>query len=189
MKKKIENLILPIIAVAAVLLCGIFIFVNPGILASLREALQAAYQRNGDQLAAILSLQNPNERIFFGLIDLISILAPVFSPEFLQQASIAAFGEFAGKSMIILCGVISVFITYGIGSGLRGLFSRMKPIQKLLEKLPEMKGTVEIIILVVAFNVFMIHIPFISGLLYVIGFLRVDFKKILLLTGVALFLI
>ena len=176
---------------SAVLIMGIgmvFIFV-PTFAANASRAFELISSGNSKDLAILYGQIHSYDSIFAGFTNIMQTLAVVFDNSTVRAACIEHFGTVAGKSVLFLSGAISIFMAYGIGFGVRFLLCKINSIKLLFARIPEIKGKLEIILLLLAFNVNMINLPWIPLFLYIMGLLEVDFKKVILISSIALLLI
>lgn len=164
-------------------------FILPELAVNTGRILEMIQQGASNDVASVFGSLHPYDPFFAGFINVIQILGVIFNRGILNSTCIQHFGPIIGKAVLILSGALSIFMAYGIGYGIRTLMGKITVGEKLLGKVPESKGKLEIVLLLLAFNVFMVNFAWISILLYVMGFFEVNFRKLMLVACIGLLLL
>ena len=189
MKYKRLNSIVALSTAVIIIAIGIvFIFV-PTFANNASRAFELISSGNSKGLAILYGKIHSYDSMFAGFTNIMQTLAVVFDNSTVRAACTEFFGPVAGKSVLFLSGTISIFMAYGIGYGIKVIICKINSIKQLFDRIPEIKGKFEIVLLLLAFNANMINLPGISLFLYVMGLLEVDFKKMILISSIALLLI
>ena len=189
MKYKRLNSFVAISTAVIIIAIGIVFIVSPTFVNNASRAFELIRSGNSKDLVILYGQIHTYDSIFAGFTNIIQTLAVVFDNSTARAACTEFFGPVAGKSVLFLSGAISIFMAYGIGYGIKVILCKINSIKQLFARIPEIKGKLEIVLLLLAFNANMINLPFISLFLYIMGLLEVDFKKVILISSIALLLI
>lgn len=145
--------------------------------------------KNIKEMLAFFAQQQPYEKVAAFFANLLQTLMVVFDKNTVISACHGYFGTLQGGGILLLSSLLSVVIAYGLGYGIRLLLVEIKPLKRLIEKFPLENKTVEIVFLLLAFNACMLKMAWVGIILYIVGFLEIDFKKVMIVTSIAILLL
>lgn len=182
MKNKVNPSITSLSSAAFLLMIVLLYVLVPTLAISINRSLEMMSTGSAKGLMMIYYQYGAWAFLFAGLTHMIQVLGVVFKGSVVSEACYGLFSPLSAKAILLISGLMAVTFAYGLGNSIRRGMMGLKSLKPWTEKLPKLKGKLEYGALVLVFACIALGPGLMSLLLYGFGLIRLDYKKVLVVS-------